>query len=88
MSLKYLKKLSVDSIKIDRSFINNINNKSFVDSIISIGRNLGVSVIAEGVEHEYQIEYLNNYKCDYAQGYYFNRPLDEKLLCSLLEKIK
>lgn len=88
LSLKYLKKLSVDSIKIDRSFINNINNKSFVDSIISIGRNLGVSVIAEGVEHEYQIEYLNNYKCDYAQGYYFNRPLDEKLLCSLLEKIK
>ena len=77
-SLSYLASFPVHALKIDRSFVSRLNgtakNLSIVRSIVSLGQNLGLDVIAEGVETEAQLEYLRAMKCEYAQGYYFSRP--------------
>jgi diguanylate cyclase (GGDEF)-like protein/PAS domain S-box-containing protein len=79
-NLGYLKKLPVSAIKIDRSFVNMIdgegNNDDLVRAIIMLSRNLGLLVIAEGVEQEMQLNVLRDYGCDYAQGFYFAPPMD------------
>ncbi|NLD26847.1 MAG: EAL domain-containing protein, partial [Acholeplasmataceae bacterium] len=87
-SMNYLRQLPIDAIKIDRTFVRDLHNDSlqFVGDIISIGHNLGVSVIAEGVENDNQLSYLLNHDCDYAQGYYFQYPLDENSLRNILKK--
>jgi len=78
-SLSYLKNLPVATVKIDRSFIQDItedkSDKALVTSIITISKNLGLSVIAEGVETKEQLEILNQYQCEYVQGYYFSKPV-------------
>ncbi|PWI35311.1 PAS domain S-box protein [Vibrio albus] len=78
-SLAYLKRLKANTLKIDRSFINNIttdvHDKAIVKSIIELGHNLGLSVIAEGVETKAQLSQLMSLGCDVAQGYYFSKPL-------------
>ncbi|MEO3945903.1 EAL domain-containing protein [Gorillibacterium sp. CAU 1737] len=80
-SLSYLKQLPITTLKIDRSFIQGISEdttaKSLVESIISIGQNLGIDVTAEGVETHEQLEDLRRMKCDKIQGYYISRPLPE-----------
>ncbi|HWQ95648.1 MAG TPA: EAL domain-containing protein [Gammaproteobacteria bacterium] len=78
-SLAYLKKLPVDAVKIDKSFVMDMakdaDNAMIVRSTIDLAHNLGVQVIAEGVEvHEAWIE-LSILGCDAAQGYYINRPI-------------
>jgi EAL domain-containing protein (putative c-di-GMP-specific phosphodiesterase class I) len=77
-SLKYLKELPIDYIKIDQFFINDIENKStnrdIVLSIIKLSHALNIKVVAEGVETKAQLDFLKNNDCDYAQGYYFTRP--------------
>jgi Amt family ammonium transporter len=79
-SLSYLRQLPIDLLKIDRSFIsgseNAEDNIQIVKSIISLARNLGLTVIAEGVEHEDQFARLQGVRCDKAQGYMFSRPVD------------
>jgi EAL domain-containing protein (putative c-di-GMP-specific phosphodiesterase class I) len=81
-ALSYLQRLPVDTLKIDRTFINTINpqtgNSDLVASIIRLARDLGISVIAEGVETQHQQEYLHNMKCGYAQGYHFSEPLSSE----------
>ncbi|NDY58709.1 EAL domain-containing protein [Desulfovibrio sulfodismutans] len=79
-SLSYLRQLPIDHLKIDRSFISGSDNAEdniqIVKSIISLARNLGLTVIAEGVEHEDQFARLQDVRCDKAQGYMFSRPVD------------
>jgi len=78
-SLAYLHKLPVDEIKIDRSFVLSLNNenmnKSIVHSIIELGHNLSLSVVAEGVEDAETVLLLSKLKCDVIQGYFFSKPL-------------
>ena len=79
-SLSYLNRFPVDVLKIDRSFVNSMNeaeeNLQIVKTIITLANNLGMHVIAEGVETEEQLNELKLLRCQYAQGYYFSKPLD------------
>ncbi len=79
-SLSYLQRLPIDHLKIDRSFISGNEqaegNLHIVNSIISMARALGLSVIAEGVEREEQLACLRELDCDNAQGFMFSRPMD------------
>ncbi len=78
-SLAYLKHLPIDALKIDRSFVREIPDhradKAVVKTIISLARNLGMAVIAEGVETEEQKRYLADHGCNLLQGYLFDRPI-------------
>jgi EAL domain-containing protein (putative c-di-GMP-specific phosphodiesterase class I) len=78
--LSYLKQLPLDSLKIARNFISNIpedpDDAAIALAIISLARNLGLEVVAEGVETEAQLKFLAAHQCDYLQGYFFSRPLD------------
>lgn len=77
-SLKYLKQLPIDYIKIDKFFINDIENQStnrnIVLTIIKLSHALNIEVVAEGVETKEQLDFLRKNNCDFAQGYYFTRP--------------
>jgi diguanylate cyclase (GGDEF)-like protein/PAS domain S-box-containing protein len=78
-SLSYLTRLPLDQIKIDQSFIRSIgsdsNGTAIVQAIITMGKALGLSVIAEGVETEAQQDFLDRNGCHIHQGYLFSRPL-------------
>jgi len=77
-SLDYLKKITAKKLKIDMSFIHGIDNKAdqaIIKSIIVLAKNMGISVLAEGVEKESQLSFLKNLMCDEIQGYYFFNPL-------------
>ena len=80
-SLSYLQRLPVNRLKIDRSFVGDMNDgggsgNSIAHTIIRLGQSLGLSVVAEGVETEAQGEMLRNMGCDLAQGYFYSRPVD------------
>lgn len=78
-SLQYLKRLPLDQIKIDQSFVRNLHkdmdDKAIVQTIIAMGRSLGLQVIAEGVENQEHWRYLKQHQCDAFQGYYFCKPV-------------
>lgn len=78
-SLSYLKSLPIAILKIDKSFIDDIgkelNNTIIVKSTIQLAHNLGLKVVAEGVETKEQLDFLKNNNCDYVQGFYFAKPL-------------
>jgi len=78
-SLSYLKRLPVNEIKIDRSFVANMDSEEgdafIVRSTIDLGRNLGMHVVAEGVETETVWDELTALGCDYAQGWYLGKPM-------------
>jgi diguanylate cyclase (GGDEF)-like protein/PAS domain S-box-containing protein len=76
-SLSYLHRFPLDSLKIDRSFVARImEDDEIVRTIVTLGRNLGLNVIAEGVETIEQAVKLQNLGCEYAQGYYFSIPVN------------
>jgi len=79
-SLSYLRRFALDILKIDRSFVsemlNNSETQEIVKTILSLGSNLGMEVVAEGVETLEQVNLLKSIGCEYAQGYFFSRPLD------------
>jgi EAL domain-containing protein (putative c-di-GMP-specific phosphodiesterase class I) len=89
-SLGYLAKLPVQSLKIDRSFINTMsedpNAMTLVSTIISLAHSLRLKVIAEGVETEEQANFLRLLRCDEMQGYLFSKPLPVDGLIALLRK--
>jgi diguanylate cyclase (GGDEF)-like protein len=79
-SLSYLQRLNVDKLKIDRAFVTEITSSSrgssIAEMVIQLGRNLGLRVIAEGVEDERQAQILTELGCELAQGYLFARPMN------------
>jgi len=89
-SLSMLRKIPIDELKIDKSFVDNIsfdkNDKAMVNSIISMGKNLGMSVLAEGVETKEQADILFDAGCDIYQGYYFSKPLSLEDLTEFAKK--
>ena len=78
--LSYLKRFAIDKLKIDQSFVRDIpgNNDSIaiVSAILAMSKELKVITLAEGVETEEQLKFLQTKGCDYIQGYYFSKPLD------------
>jgi EAL domain-containing protein (putative c-di-GMP-specific phosphodiesterase class I) len=78
-SLSYLNRFPIDSLKIDRSFVQGMlddsANLKIVRGIISLARELGMQVIAEGVERAEQLTLLADFQCEYAQGYLFSKPV-------------
>ncbi|HEX2266718.1 MAG TPA: EAL domain-containing protein, partial [Actinomycetota bacterium] len=89
-SLAYLQRLPVHELKIDRSFVKNMttdeSDAKIVKSTIDLGRNLGLQVVAEGVESEEIWNHLAELDCDYIQGYYLSRPLPPEELSVWLKK--
>ncbi len=89
-SLNYLKRLPIDGVKIDRSFVmgstENLQDAGLTAAIISIAHQLNLTVVAEGVENKQQLALLREHHCDSAQGNYFHRPLPSKDFAKLLHK--
>ena len=89
-SLKYLQEFEVDFIKIDRALVQNVfsgpQSKALLLAIITLAKNLGIKVIAEGVETKEQYEFMVNNGCDEIQGYYICRPVLASELNKFLEK--
>ena len=87
-SMNYLKSFSLDKIKIDKSFIDNLpsdsSNREVSMAIIALSHSLGYQVIAEGIEDKAQEDFLREQGCDYGQGYYFSRPLEGEALMSFI----
>lgn len=89
--LSYIRELPIDKLKIDRSFIKDIpdiDNGSLATTIIEMGKNFGLKIIAEGVETMAQEKFLIERSCDVAQGYYYSKPLCAKEFTSLLSSNK
>lgn len=76
-SLSYLSQFPIDRLKIDQSFIRDLNesNQAIVKTIIDMAYNMNISVVAEGVENTENIDFLKKLGCPRAQGYYYSRPL-------------
>jgi EAL domain-containing protein (putative c-di-GMP-specific phosphodiesterase class I) len=87
-SLSYLKQLPVDRLKIDKSFVkdtpDNADDCAIVRTIISMSHNLGLAVIAEGVESERQRDFLRAERCDEIQGYLLSMPLPARQMTGML----
>ncbi|MBI2820037.1 MAG: EAL domain-containing protein [Acidobacteria bacterium] len=87
-SLSYLSNFRVQALKIDYSFISKLNgndrDSAIVKAVVGLGLNLGLDVVAEGVETPDQLDFLRTVQCQYAQGYYFCRPVDKEAAARLL----
>ena len=81
-SLTYLRKFAYDSLKIDRSFVSEMGDAggsgAIIQTIISLGKLLGMNIIAEGVETPLQLQQLRDLDCPQVQGFWFSRPLDAR----------
>lgn len=88
-SLSYLKDFPIDKLKIDQSFVKNMHtdnaDQSIVRTIIDLGNNLGLTLIAEGVEELEQLNMLKAMGCKEIQGYWFSKPLDESTFSDFIE---
>ncbi|MBB3167354.1 putative bifunctional diguanylate cyclase/phosphodiesterase [Simiduia aestuariiviva] len=89
-SFNYLQEMRIHSLKIDRSFITELHNnprkQAIVKSIISVGKNLGLQIVAEGVETKDEHQCLKQLDCHLGQGYLFSRPVDEASLLAFLKQ--
>lgn len=90
-SLSYLKDLRVDSLKIDKSFVDDVvtnpQNQGIVRAVISMARSLGMDILAEGVEKYDQLEFVHKEGCSKIQGYYFSKPLKHEEFISYLSAV-
>ena len=88
-SLGYIKKMPIEAIKIDRSFVSDLpddeDDAAIVQTILTMARNMELRVVAEGVETSQQLWFLTNLGCREFQGYYFSRPLPAEQFTLLLE---
>ena len=91
-SLSYLCNFPFDKIKIDRSFISNMSradsSKTIVESVITLGRKLGVDIVAEGVETESEAALMVKFGCTELQGYYFSGPIEADKMAGLLKAFR
>lgn len=91
-SLSYLHRFPLDALKIDRSFITHLEDETehfeIVRTIITLARSLGMKSIAEGVETEQQFIALQNLNCDYAQGFFFSKPLTVEIVDEMLANMR
>jgi len=91
-SLSRLKELPIQSIKIDRSFVNDIDVKVsdnlIIKSTIDLAKDMGLNVVAEGVETEKQLQFLVKSQCPQAQGYYYSQPLTPEQMRIFIEENK
>ena len=89
-SLRYLKEFPLDELKIDQSFVNQIaenkEDEAIVSSIILMAKNLGMDVVAEGVEEEVQLDLLEQHGCRHFQGYLFSKPVPHGAFIELLHE--
>ncbi|MGI9604121.1 MAG: bifunctional diguanylate cyclase/phosphodiesterase [Acidimicrobiales bacterium] len=87
-SLTYLRQFPIDVVKIDRSFMTELENggaeSSIVSLVLGLGRDLGIEVVAEGIETDEQLTALRNLHCRFAQGYLFARPQPAEQVAELL----
>jgi EAL domain-containing protein (putative c-di-GMP-specific phosphodiesterase class I) len=88
-SLGYLRKFPLDALKIDPSFVRQIDiapdDTTIVSAIINMGQNLGLRIIAEGVETATDLQFLKTRNCDEAQGFYLGRPVPAEQFAKLLK---
>ncbi len=91
-SLNYLKRLPVNTLKMDQSFIRDLtsdsNDAAIAHAVIGLGHGLNMNVLAEGVETEGQLEHLRGLKCDHVQGFLFSQPLPPVIFEKLLKEKK
>jgi diguanylate cyclase (GGDEF)-like protein len=92
-SLGYLKRFPVDKIKIDRSFVRDVtidpDDASLCEAIIAMAHHLKLRVVAEGVETEQQLQFLQKCGCDFAQGFFFSKPMPvEKFTKYMKDRLK
>lgn len=89
-SLSYLKRFPIDVLKLDQSFVRDIlvdpDDATIARSVITLGHHLGLKVVAEGVESEAQLVFMQSNGCDLVQGYYFSRPVAADTFSMLLGK--
>lgn len=87
-SLSYLHRFPLDVLKIDRSFVMGMNEDrerlQIVQTIMTLARNLGIEVVAEGTETDMQVEHLRNLGCNFGQGFFFSRALTPETITDLL----
>ena len=87
-SLAYLKRFPIDKLKIDRSFVRDLlsdkSDREITLAVIALSHNLGLRVVAEGVENQQQLDFLHRHRCDFVQGYHFSRPLRREAFMELL----
>ncbi|MEM7257856.1 MAG: EAL domain-containing protein, partial [Pseudomonadota bacterium] len=90
-SLRYLNQFPISKLKIDRSFIKNLGvdekAEEITRSMVDLGRRLGVSVLAEGVEEESQLRILKLWNCDQVQGFLFSKPFAESTVVEYLNQL-
>ncbi|MCW2684842.1 MAG: putative signaling protein, partial [Blastococcus sp.] len=90
-SMAYLRRLPVDELKVDRSFVLGMTTNSadavLVRTAIDLGHNLGLTVVAEGVEGAEHVLALRALGCDIAQGYHYARPMLPGQLSELLDRV-
>ena len=90
-SLSYLKRFPIDTIKIDQSFVTDLHgdtdDAAICAAIIAMSHQLGLKVVAEGVETKEQLKFLRRHKCDHVQGFLFSRPLSAEAFFELLVRI-
>ena len=89
-SMNYLKKLPVNNLKIDKSFLDTVmedtSDQKIVQTIISLARNLDLNVVAEGVENSDQEVFLKEANCDKAQGFLYSKPVPKDMAIQFLKK--
>ncbi|GAA0350272.1 EAL domain-containing protein [Bowmanella denitrificans] len=89
-SLAYLKRFPLNTLKIDKAFIDDIAtsavDRHMTSAIITIAHNLGLKVVAEGVEEEQQLSILRRYECEMLQGYLYSKPLSSERFTNLLQE--
>jgi diguanylate cyclase (GGDEF)-like protein/PAS domain S-box-containing protein len=87
-SLNFLRSLPIDRLKIDKSFVQNIKinhgDEAIIQAIIALAQSLNLEVLAEGVENQHQLAYLQSQKCGEIQGFYFSKPLSVEELEKML----
>ena len=89
-SFSYLYRFPFDTLKIDRVFVSAMSHSEksnqIVKSLVNLSHDLGMEVVAEGIESEHEAELLRNYKAAFGQGYYFSRPVNEMEFVKLLRQ--